>query len=177
MDMGYPREQAERALRASFNNPDRAVEYLINGIPDMDDVDPDAEGEGAGQPDGDPLDFLRNQPQFLQMRNVIQSNPQLLNPVLQQIGQTNPALLQIISQNQDAFVRMLNEPASGAASQPNRPAPLDAAAAVAAGFDEEPTPPPAAGGGGLPYGSLHLTPQDKEAIERVSILKLKDFII
>lgn len=189
MDMGYERSQVEQALRASFNNPDRAVEYLLTGIPQIFDeqeavnesaadmASVDSERQSANADPDDPLAFLRSQPQFQQMRQVIQHNPQLLNAVLQQIGQTNPALLQLISQNQESFVRMLNEPAGGAGAGGGGGA-AGGGAVGAGAVQSATTPAQAAGGGagggggglapGIAQGVIQVTPQDKDAIERVS---------
>lgn len=45
------------------------------------------------------LDFLRNSPQFQQMRQVVQAQPHLLQPLMQQLGQTNPELIQVYFAN------------------------------------------------------------------------------
>lgn len=152
MDMGYNRQQVEQALRASFNNRERAVEYLITGIPEELLQEQDAE-EGT---DEDPLAFLRDQPQFQQMRAVIQQNPNLLNAVLQQIGQTNPALLQAISQHQSAFVRMLNEPVNPSAA---------GAVAEESALEIPQVQQP------------QVSPQDKEAIERLKALGFPEHMV
>merc|ERR1712083_83771 len=64
-------------------------------------------------PGENPLAFLRDHEMFQQIRSVIQQNPNMLSTMLQQIGQSNPQLLQIISQNQEAFIRMINEGEAG----------------------------------------------------------------
>ena len=98
---------------------------------------------------------------------VVQQNPALLNAILQQIGQTNPALLQLISQNQDAFFRMLTEPSSSAST----PATAVAAGATTTGSrpaQGSPRQEEGGAGGFFSPGVIHVSPQDKEAIERVT---------
>ncbi|KAI1815289.1 UV excision repair protein Rad23 [Poronia punctata] len=182
--MGFERAQIEAALRAAFFNPDRAVEYLLNGIPESARQAPQqsapaanpaaspsaGEGAPAGQPapegatQGDfvnlfdlaaqaqggggragagagaagagagaaagagagaagvrdlgNLDFLRNNPQFQQLRQVVQQQPQMLEPILQQLGAGNPQLAQLISQNPDQFLQLLGEDGDDEAALP-----------------------------------------------------------
>ncbi|XP_007462497.1 PREDICTED: UV excision repair protein RAD23 homolog B-like isoform X2 [Lipotes vexillifer] len=185
MSMGYEREQVIAALRASFNNPDRAVEYLLMGIPgDRESqavVDPPpAASTGAPQSSvaaaaatttatttttssgGHPLEFLRNQPQFQQMRQIIQQNPSLLPALLQQIGRENPQLLQQISQHQEHFIQMLNEPVQEAGSQGG------GSGGGSGGIAE-------AGSGHMNY--IQVTPQEKEAIERLKALGFPEGLV
>lgn len=191
-EMGYEREDVERALRASFNNPDRAVEYLLTGV-----LPPEHEPQSESPPAGgntqssnnssigsgnesEPLSFLRTQPQFQQMRQVIQQNPQLLNAVLQQIGQSNPQLLQLISQNQESFVRMLNEPPQSGGTNP---APGSGGAAT--GGTGGGTGGGGGGGGGavfplessLSQATTQVSPQDREAIERLKALGFPEYLV
>ncbi|XP_038856260.1 UV excision repair protein RAD23 homolog B-like [Salvelinus namaycush] len=183
MSMGYEREQVIAALRASYNNPDRAVEYLLMGIPAEADLlppeaslnslsinscfaavsstqQPPSSGgltgglTGGGTGGENPLEFLRNQPQFQQMRQVIQQNPALLPALLQQLGRDNPQLLQQITQHQERFVQMLNEPQGGEM--------------VEDGVEAQ----------GAPQTNyVQVTPQEKEAIERLKALGFPEGLV
>jgi len=177
MDMGYQRSEVEAALRASFNNPDRAVEYLLTGIPASAQnlgaaAAAPSSGEAAAPATGEsaptavvsvesapgtgenPLAFLREHEMFNQIRSVIQQNPNMLPAMLQQIGQSNPQLLQIISQNQEAFIRMINEPEGAEGGEE--------------GGEE----------GGLDQsGVIQVSPQDKEAIERLKALGFPEHLV
>lgn len=212
--MGFPRDQIDRAMRAAFFNPDRAVQYLLEGIPENlqqeqaaqqqqqqaqspqqrgvaaaggntatspppADVGgdepvnlfeaaagrntggaggglgaglgaglgggarsggtPGSGGAGAGAGGANNLDFLRNNPQFLQLRQVVQQQPQMLEMILQQVAAANPQLAQIITQNPEQFMQLLAED----------------------GGDEDVALPPGA-------QQISVTEEEREAIERVS---------
>ncbi|XP_060890878.1 RAD23 homolog A, nucleotide excision repair protein b isoform X2 [Labrus mixtus] len=211
MSMGYEREQVVNALRASYNNPDRAVEYLLMGIPaeasDLPPQEPIRQSVPSNPPapaaapvasaapaapaptptpttqqqpqqppatpptglvsgsqsltaggdsvsTGNPLEFLRNQPQFQQMRQIIQQNPALLPALLQQLGRDNPQLLQQITQHQERFVQMLNEPRGRNTGGEGAEAP------------ESPQ-----------TNYIQVTPQEKEAIERLKALGFPEGLV
>jgi len=97
--MGFIREEVIVALRAAFNNPDQAVDYLISGIP-----------ASAFAPEDNPLAFLRNNEEFQHIRYLVQSNPAMLQSLLLSFGQKYPDLMDSINMNKGTFVRMLNEP-------------------------------------------------------------------
>ncbi|KAG0476419.1 hypothetical protein HPP92_013260 [Vanilla planifolia] len=156
LDMGggtWDRDTVVRAMRAAYNNPERAVEYLYSGIPEQAEVqpvptptrEPAATGNSPVQaqppaqptvpstgPNANPLDlfpqglpsvgsnagagsldFLRNSPQFRALQAMVQANPQILQPMLQELGRQNPNIMRLIQENQDDFLRLINEPADG----------------------------------------------------------------
>ncbi|KAK6133836.1 hypothetical protein DH2020_032429 [Rehmannia glutinosa] len=192
LDMGggtWDRDTVVRALRAAFNNPERAVEYLYSGIPESAEAPPPsatvpsaqaanvpAQPQQAAQPapvpatgpNANPLDlfpqgfptmgsntggantleFLRNSPQFQALRAMVQANPQILQPMLQELGKQNPQLVRLIQEHQADFLRLINEPIEGGEGISNMLGQL---------------------GDAMPQ-AITVTPEEREAIERLEAM-------
>lgn len=106
VSMGYDEPDVRRALEASFNNPERAIEYLIEGIP----AAPLAQGEimvADSDSEMSPLDVFDTDPIFQSLRSTIQQHPELIDAAIQQIGEANASLLEMIDANQEEFLDML----------------------------------------------------------------------
>ncbi|XP_031090471.1 ubiquitin receptor RAD23b-like [Ipomoea triloba] len=183
MDMGggnWDKETVTRALRAAYNNPERAIDYLYSGIPEAAEVAlPVAQSGGpaaaqgavnaipvSGGPNSSPLnlfpqeqvsgaagaglgslDFLRNNQQFQALRSMVQANPQILQPMLQELGKQNPHLLRTIQEHHQEFLQLINEPVEGSEGDI---------------FDDQPEQD-------MPH-TVSVTPAEQEAIERLEAM-------
>lgn len=96
-------------------------------------------GRGAAAGGAANLEFLRSNPQFQQLRQIVQTQPQMLEPILQQVGAGNPQLAQLIQEHPDQFLQLLSEEAD----------------------NDAPAPPGAQ--------EVFVNEEEREAIERVSI--------
>lgn len=121
-------------------------------------------GTTGGYGGEDPLAFLRSQPQFAQMRSLLQQNPSLLAPLLQQLAQSNPQLLQLINEHQNEFYNMINEPMD-----------TESGSSGSSGGSNTSSTNPTGGSGGGTGGSrqpgsayISITQQEREAIDRVN---------
>ncbi|XP_042488514.1 ubiquitin receptor RAD23b-like isoform X2 [Macadamia integrifolia] len=190
MDMGggnWDKETVTRALRAAYNNPERAVDYLYSGIPETAEIavpvaplptnpasggaNPTSQTSAAttaaltGGPNSSPLnlfpqetlnsgaaagggslDFLRHNQQFQALRSMVQSNPQILQPMLQELSKQNPQLLRLIQDHHAEFLQLINEPVEGAEGDLFEPADQD-----------------------MPH-AISVTPAEQEAIERLEAM-------
>ena len=126
VDMGFDRKDVEAAMKAAYNNPDRAIEYLTGGMPEArpppsnpSPANPSnpspanpANPAGANPPGNMSQEQFRQllqDPTFMQLMAMIQSNPATLQPILSQLQQGNPELYNLIVNNQDQFMRLLEQ--------------------------------------------------------------------
>lgn len=65
-------------------------------------------GAGAGG-DAASLEFLRSNPHFQQLRQLVQQQPHMLEPILQQVAAGNPQIASLIGQNSEQFLQLLGE--------------------------------------------------------------------
>merc|ERR1712136_449957 len=177
--LGFPREHVETALRASFNNPDRAVEYLMGEIPPQV-LQAAAQQQQGGQPaaaeapaanpaapaapaapasgaeGGSSIaELVRSNPQLQTMIEQVRNNPSILHGYMERIGLQNPELLTFISEHQQEFVNYINNPN----------AINEAAAAPATGGGAQPAE-------GAPEGTNYIavTPRERDEINQLKAM-------
>merc|ERR1719158_1149456 len=114
VSMGFLTEEAEYALRASYNHLSIAVDYLVSGVQTHTDTDTDTHRHTDTD---NPLAFLRTVPEFQHIRTLVQANPASLQSLLLSFGAQYPTLMESINLHKATFVRMLHEPAVGGLGQ------------------------------------------------------------
>ena len=102
-------QTAAQAVEMAGGDIDRAAELLVSGALAGVRDESASRVRAAAVPTG-VLAELAAHPALQQMRAQVASDPQLLRPLLQQLGQSHPDLLDQIAENPAAFVRQLTAP-------------------------------------------------------------------
>ncbi|TYJ13454.1 hypothetical protein E1A91_A10G052900v1 [Gossypium mustelinum] len=120
----------------------------VSGAPNSSPLNmfPQETLSGAAAGGDGSLDFLRNNQQFQALRSMVQSNPQILQPMLQELGKQNPQLLRLIQEHHAEFLQLINEPLEGSEGDI---------------FDQAEQEMPHA---------VNVTPAEQEAIERLEAM-------
>lgn len=154
-------------MKLAFNNPERAIQYLTEGIPEellanFNQWQPhsNAQPNTNPQPQQNPnqpqqpifgaqnqnqenegmnqlIAQYANSPAFQQIRERILQNPSYFQEFIQQLAHTNPPLAQLIAQNPQAFLQLLLGGGNAGNAVHHQP------------------------------GSIQVTPEEKAAIERL----------
>nr|VDD19387.1 unnamed protein product [Brassica rapa] len=112
----WSREAVAYALYFASNDLDKAVEYLYFGLPEQSEDPHKTEGtqEHTQEPEASQdaiqewsLDALRNTPEFEYVRPLVQSDPSLVEEILEVIEEHNPQLVQFILDNKADFLRLV----------------------------------------------------------------------
>jgi len=109
--MGFPREMVLQAMQVAGNNPDIAVGILTGEVGFQGGGNQGFGGdfgddEGQGGENAGVFDTLKDTPQFQQLRVLARQNPAMLEQFLTQLPQN---VVQIITDNQEEFIRLLQQ--------------------------------------------------------------------
>ena len=148
---------ADSVLQAAGGAPAPAQPPAGGGGPFTADSIAAALGAAVNRPPvpQTPIQRMLAEPQLVQLITMARQNPALVQPLLEELSRSNPPLLQLVQQHQSDFMTLLNgtQPLEAAPAQPPPQAPNPAAG----------QPPPGA-------VQIQVTPEEKEAIERLQAL-------
>ncbi|XP_052873197.1 UV excision repair protein RAD23 homolog A-like [Anopheles cruzii] len=101
--MGFSEESTIVALEICANNPDRAVEYLLNESVDESSA---SAGGGGTTGDGSSLAVLRENPFFGKMMYQMREQPDRLPMLLNMFKYRYPQYMRIIADNPKEFLKL-----------------------------------------------------------------------
>ncbi|KAL1529601.1 hypothetical protein AB1Y20_000548 [Prymnesium parvum] len=127
VDMGYARPHVQAAMLAAFMNPDRAVQYLEEGLPTEMDADYGGDDDGGDEPVPSTWEELAASASFRAEVAGIRDQA-ALQAYVTGLQTSDPNKLRLIQSNPEAFATMLNQ-AQAAAAAGGAPAPVAPAAA------------------------------------------------